>query len=143
MTLPGALAPAMLGAALGASFNPITAAVGSGLAAALVGSPRTSGRGLQAAGVLLLAWLLGDGLRVLSRVREASGVVGTATWETLVSWALLGFAFYLLPTLVGAFVGRRVTHGTGWLSAGVIALTLSGALAAAAPAGVAALHGLG
>jgi hypothetical protein len=32
---------------------------------------------------------------------------------------------YVVPTFVGAAVGRRVTHGTGWLAAAAIAAALA------------------
>jgi len=47
-----------------------------------------------------------------------------------VAWAVVGlFVGYVLPMLAGVYVGRRVTHGTGWLAAGSIAVAASLAVA--------------
>lgn len=145
--MTGPLAPVVLGAALGASFNPYAGVAGSALAAALVGSPRTARhRYSWAIAALMLAWLVGDGFRVLGRAREAFDAVALATpwerWAPIAFWALLGLAFYAIPAWLGAFVGRRVTHGTGWLSAVAISVTLSLALSQAAPVLVEAMKGL-
>ncbi len=119
------------GLALGLAFNPIASAVGVALAAGLA----TAGRMLAAVVVLAGAWLLGDGAYLLSSAADGlagSGLVSgaeSAQWVALGFWALAGIAIgYALPTWAGTFVGTRVTHGTGWLSAGVVAATASGAL---------------
>lgn len=141
MGASGVLAPVLLGVALGTSFNPLTGLVGSAAAAALVGSPKSrTDRRLLAAGTLLAAWVLGDGLRVLGRAREAydaaAAVAPPTAWEPyapLAFWALLGLACYVVPAWMGAFVGRRVTRGTGWLSAAAVAASLSIAFSTGAP----------
>jgi hypothetical protein len=81
---------------------------------------------------LVAAWAIGDGIRIagsaVSDPRYGSAYVAVALW------AVVSFAVgYALPALAGMFVGRRVTHGTGWLSAGTVALTLSLALVVIAP----------
>lgn len=102
------------------------------LAAALAGHKRASRthKGLAAA-ALVVAWLAGDGFTQLARVRDASTGVGAFAdgwpgWTTLASWVLVSFAVgYLAPALVGITVGRRVTHGTGRLSAVAVAAAVS------------------
>jgi len=120
----------VFGLALGLSFNPLTAILGSSVGAALSGSPRSGdkrlGSGLT---VLAVAWLLGDGFRVMARLRDAlDGVWPSASADTaevlvvLVGWAVAGAVVgYLVPFVFGRTVGRRVTHGTGWLTAGSLA----------------------
>ncbi len=130
----GALAAAVTGLALAVSFNPMASLVGAALAAALLARAERPGAGIV---VLAAAWLLGDGLRVLARARDAFDGVGplvpgapVATWVALGLWALGGaLVGYALPAWAGAFVGRRVTHGTGWLAAATIAAVSSAGLA--------------
>jgi hypothetical protein len=124
-------AAAGAGLLLGIQFNPLASVAGAALAAGLA----TTGRTAAAAGVLLGAWLLGDGARVLARGADAiagSGLVSggeAAQWAVLGLWALAGLAIgYVVPAWAGWFVGSRVTHGTGWLAAGAVAATASGAL---------------
>jgi hypothetical protein len=65
---------------------------------------------------------VGDGIRVAG-----------AAWSPayLAAWAFTGLAFgYLLPAFAGAYVGRLVHRGTGWLAAGAVALMLVPALSA-------------
>jgi hypothetical protein len=129
----GALIGTADGLTLGLLFNPVAGAVGAVVAAALAGYPKASrARVAWAGSVLVVAWAIGDGIRVLGaatadpRVRPA--------YLALVTWSLVGFAVgYALPAVSGMFVGRRVTHGTGWLSAAAVALTVSLALAVLAP----------
>ncbi|MFA5844818.1 MAG: hypothetical protein WC971_08340 [Coriobacteriia bacterium] len=112
--------------ALGAAFNPLASAAGSIACAALAGHPR-AGRTRVAWGwaVLVLAWLAGDGVRALAFAR--------AGWAFVALWGAAGFALgYALPAGAGVLVGHRVTHGTGWLSAVVVAGTLSVALSTVA-----------
>ena len=127
-------------------YNPLWAALGAGLAAALVGFPKAKrDRRQWAALVLLAAWLVGDGLRILARARDyfdssaaytAAGLPVWQGWVMLGAWALGSLALgYAVPAIVGAMVGRRVTHGTGWLAAAAIA----SALTLAVSAGVGAL----
>ena len=124
-------AAAGAGLLLGIQFNPVASVVGAAIAAGLATTERVA----AAAGVLFGAWLLGDGARVLARGTDAiagPGLVSggeAAQWAVLALWALAGFAIgYLLPAWAGWFVGSRVTHGTGWLAAGAVAATASGAL---------------
>jgi len=119
------------GLLLGVQFNPVASVVGAAVAAGLFAAGRTRAAAVALAG----AWLLGDGLRLFSRATDAiagPGLVAggeAAQWVVLVLWALGGLALgYALPAWAGAFVGRRVTHGTGWLAAGAVAATASGAL---------------
>jgi hypothetical protein len=124
-------AAAGAGLLLGIQFNPLASVAGAAIAAGLA----TAGRTAAAAGVLFGAWLVGDGTRVLVRGADAiagSGLVSggeAAQWAVLGLWALAGLAIgYALPAWAGTFVGYRVTHGTGWLAAGAVAATASGAL---------------
>ncbi|KAF0209364.1 MAG: hypothetical protein Q8S43_09875 [Actinomycetota bacterium] len=119
---------------LGLQFNPVFAVVGAAIAAGLLGyrkAPRE--RMFWAGSVIVVAWLAGDGLRVLARARDAyDGATllnGTPVWGTillLALWAVVSVVVgYLLPTWAGITVGRRVTHGTGWLAAMSIAVGAS------------------
>jgi hypothetical protein len=143
------LAAIALGLALGVSFNPFTSVAGASLAAAVYGSPKAGrDRRLWWLAILLIAWLLGDGLRVMARVRDAVDLMpasalhspgASALWWALAVWALAGLLLgYVLPAALGSYAGHRVTHGTGWLSAIAVAVTASLALSAiAAPLSVA------
>jgi hypothetical protein len=119
------LASIATGVAAGLQFNPVFAAVGAALAAGLAGyrrAPRS--RVWWSAGVVLCGWALGDGLRV-------AGSAGGAPY--LAAWALTGLAVgYVLPAVAGAYVGRLVHRGTGYLSAAAVALMLVPALSALA-----------
>jgi hypothetical protein len=121
------------GLTLGLQFNPIAATVGAVVAAALAGWPKAPRvRIVWAWLTLAVAWAVGDGIRIagsaVSDPRYGSAYVAVAMWS------LVGFALgYALPALTGMFVGRRVTHGTGWLSAAAVALTVSLAMAVLAP----------
>jgi hypothetical protein len=124
-------AAAGAGLLLGIQFNPLASVAGAALAAGLA----TARRMWAAALVLAGAWALGDGMLLLSRGTDAladSGIVtggAGAQWTVLALWGVAGFAIgYALPAWAGAFVGRRVTHGTGWLAAGAVAVTASAAL---------------
>jgi hypothetical protein len=121
------------GLALGLQFNPIAAMAGAVVAAALAGWPKAPRvRVAWAWIVLAVAWAVGDGIRIagsaVSDPRYGPAYVAVAMWS------LVGFAVgYAAPALAGMFVGRRVTHGTGWLSAAAVALTVSLAMAVLAP----------
>ncbi len=121
----GWLAPVLAGAAMGLQFDPLTATVSAALAAALVGYPSAPvSRRWLAAGVLLIGWAAGDGIRVAASVGGGSAalVYGTV-------WSLTGLGVgYLLPALAGAAVGRSVFHGTGWLAAAAVTLMLTPAV---------------
>ncbi len=119
-----------LGALLGLAFNPVTALGGAAIGGALGARSRIA----WAAFAVFAAWLLGDGVRVLAAVaatlEEATGTSATAEVAPLVAWGLVGLvAGYALPAWAGAFAGARVTHGTGWLAGGSIAVAVSAAIA--------------
>ena len=128
-----ALGPAiMAGVSLGLQPNPLLGTGGAMLAAALAGHRRASRTQQRLAGAaLIVAWIAGDGFTLLSRARDAWSGVGAFAggwpgWVTLAVWALLSFAVgYLASALVGISVGRRVTHGTGRLSAVAVAAAVS------------------
>jgi len=135
-TLLGAI---WAGMRLGLHPNPLLGVGAAAVAGLLGGSRKASRERSQVAwGVLAVGWLLGDGLRVLARARDVADGAGRflgagqplwADWTALAIWAVVGFASgYLLPAWVGWQVGRRVTHGTGWLAAGSIAVAVSLAL---------------
>jgi hypothetical protein len=133
----GAVAAALLaGVRFAFAYNPLTATVSASIAAALAGTPRVHAeRSRWGVPVLAGGWLLGDGLRVLGRARDAFdglGTTGTGSGPVWTVWVVLGvwaigslLVGYVVPTLAGATVGRRVTHGTGWLAAAAVALTLA------------------
>lgn len=139
MLVPGVwLSALVIGARFATQYNPLAAVVSAIVAAALAGYPRAPrARWWLSATVLALGWLAGDGLRVLAHARDlADGVgggawagLGPAAWFALIIWALGTLALgYVAPALVGARVGRGVTHGTGWLAAATVAGALSAAL---------------
>lgn len=130
------------GALLGVQYNPLFALGTAALAAALWGHRKVKrDHRWWAAVALVVGWLAGDGLRILGRARDywdasatyaASGLPVWPGWTNLAVWALVSLALgYLVPALVGGAVGRRVTHGTGWLAAAAIAAALSAAVSAA------------
>lgn len=134
------LADALLGGVRGGLHpNPLVGVITVGVAAALLGAPRTPRqRERYAWAVVTVGWLIGDGLRILGRARDLyDGVsrlldVGAPVWGdwlTLGTWALVSLGVgYLLPVLLGKTIGRRVTHGTGWLAAASVAVMTSFAL---------------
>lgn len=142
MTASGqALAALGEGLSLGVQFNPLASMLASTIAAALVGFPRASDDRRWYAGlVLALGWLAGDGLRVLGHARDyldglwqplAGATLPWVGWVLLAAWAFVTLGLgYVLPALIGATVGRRVTHGTGWLAAGAVAVGASAAISA-------------
>jgi hypothetical protein len=113
------------GVASGLQFNPIAAALAATLAAGLSGyrrAPRS--RIWWSAGVVLAGWAAGDGVRI-------AGSSGSSLH--LAAWAVAGLAVgYAAPAALGAYVGRQVHRGTGYLSAGAVALMLVPALSALA-----------
>ena len=136
-----ALAALVDGVLLAVQYNPLVAAVTVAIAAALAGYPKVRrDRRQWAVLVLAIGWLLGDGLRVLGRARDfydgvaafrAAGTPLWPGWTTIAIWAIGSLALgYVMPALVGAAVGRRVTHGTGWLAAAAIASALTLAVSA-------------
>ena len=137
-----ALTAALEGIRFALQFNPLFAAVSAAAAAAIAGYPRAPRERVRsAAAVLTIGWLVGDGLRVLARARDlhdgvasiawpesvsGAGAPSWAPWVLIAVWAAGTLAIgYVVPTFVGATVGRRVTHGTGWLAAAAIAAALA------------------
>lgn len=129
------------GVALAVQYNPLFAAGAAALAAALMGFRKAKRERREWAAIALAAgWVVGDGLRILARARDyydgiaafrAAGTPLWPGWTTLGIWALGSLALgYVVPALVGAAVGRRVTHGTGWLAAGALASALTLAISA-------------
>jgi hypothetical protein len=123
-----------VGIGLGLQFNPVTSVVGSVIAAVLVGYPKApTARRPWAVAVLAIAWLVGDGAAI-GRSISAAPPKGLADWVGIAVWVGVGaLVGYAVPAAAGALVGRSVTRGTGWLSAGVVALSVAGAFAVVAP----------
>jgi hypothetical protein len=131
--IPDAL---LTGLALGLSFNPVVSAIGASAAAGVYGFP-TAHRDSRAwwLAIVAIAWLLGDGFRIMARVRDAvdltpasamHGPAASALWTALWVWAVSGLLLgYVTPAAVGSVVGRRVVRGTGWLSAIAVAAAVS------------------
>jgi len=117
---------------MGLQFNPIAAAASSALAAAISGYKRAPrGTYWWSGAIVLSGWAIGDGIR-LAGAGQAPAY--------LAAWAVVGLLFgYAAPAVAGAYVGRRVHLGTGWLAAGAVALMLSPALSALGGALAAAL----
>jgi hypothetical protein len=120
-----ALGQVASGVAAGLQFNPIAAALSAALGAGLSGYRRAPRFRLWwSAGVLLAGWAAGDGIRIAG---SSAGPLHLA------AWALTGLALgYVAPAVLGAYVGRQVHRGTGYLSAGAVALMLVPALSALA-----------
>ena len=131
--LSGWLQATLVGVRFGLQFNPLAVLVGSSLAAALVGYPAAPrSRWLWAAVLLLGAWVIGDGVEVAASL-PAGTISAHAAWTlALMVVVSLGVGF-VLPAAAGAYVGRHVTRGTGWLSAFAVSAMLAGALIAIAP----------
>ncbi len=134
------LAAALIGGIRGGLHpNPLVGIVTVGIAAALLGAPKTPReRERYAWATLVVGWVIGDGLWLLGRSRDLYDGVNRiletsqpvwADWTALALWALVSFAVgYLAPVLLGKTVGRRVMHGTGWLAAASVAVMTSYAL---------------
>jgi hypothetical protein len=123
-----------VGIGLGLQFNPVTSVIGSAIAAVLVGYPAApSARRPMAVAVLAFAWLVGDGAPI-GRSIATTPPKGLADWAGIALWVGVGaLVGYVVPTAAGALVGRSVTRGTGWLSAGAVALSVAGALIVLSP----------
>lgn len=113
--------------ALGLVVNPYSAAIGAMLAA-VVWTRSRSARGIFWGLVVLLAtWILGEAALRLQFADEVARA-GENGWLTFALASALNVGLgYVAPGWAGAFVGRRVTWGTGWLAAGTVALTAAGA----------------
>lgn len=119
----------------GIAFSPVFSIVGSALCAALLARFPGTARRVFAYATLACSWLLGDGIRAIGQARGVydSHSTSAVQWTMIVVWVFVGFLVgYVLPAWAGTFVGRRVTFGTGWISAAVIAGSVSTALAAIA-----------
>lgn len=124
------------GSRMALAFNPLVSLVGSAVAAAFIATGTGWRRAVGGAALLVLAWFIGDGWMVVSQARAvAAGTVGAQfamPYSALAVslWALLGIALgYVAPAWAGAYAGRRVVWGTGWLTAGTVAVGVSAALA--------------
>ena len=107
----------------GLRFNLVVAAIAPAGAAAISGYRRAPRwRTWASAGVLCAGFVIGDGLRIVA--------VGGDTLRIAVACAVALALGYVFPAVAGAYVGRQVHKGTGYLSAIVIALTLVAALSA-------------
>ncbi len=124
------------GARLALAYNPVLAVLGAALAAALLAPRKVSlDRRVWGISALAIAWLIGDGMRIIARARDvfdsyapliSPNETTAAAYTALAIWAVLGILIgYVFPTWAGAFVGRRVTHGTGWLAAASVAVGVS------------------
>ena len=131
------------GLLLGLKYSPIPAVVGAAPAAALfVARVKRVEARVWAGSIVAIAWLLGDGMRVIARARDAydgqlvlsmGEAPASAVTVALVTWAVVSLGVgYALPVWAGVYVGRRVTHGTGWLTAGSIAVAASLAISTVA-----------
>lgn len=134
---------AVAGVRLAFAFHPMFALVGAVGAAILWTLARDIRRSLWGFAIATSAWVVGDGAHISERLRGLVAATGRAAdplaagdvtkWLALSIWALGGLSIgYLLPAWLGAFAGRRVTHGTGWLSAIAVATGASLALSALA-----------
>jgi hypothetical protein len=124
---------ALGGVRWGLQFNPLAALASSIGASALVGYPSAPrSRWFWATVLLVGAWLIGDGVDIAARI--PSGPIGPLDgWGVAVMVVVsLGLGF-VLPAAAGAYVGRHVTRGTGWLSAMAVAAMVAGAFIAIAP----------
>ncbi|MBA4370341.1 MAG: hypothetical protein C0418_02040 [Coriobacteriaceae bacterium] len=137
------LAALVAGLALAGRFNPIASVIGAAACATLLADEDAArSRWTIGLAVLLGAWLLGDGLRVLARTRDLAdgvatllpaGALPSAQWTALGFWALGSLLLgYALPAWAGVFAGRRVTHGIDWAVAATVAVGVSIALTALA-----------
>lgn len=122
----------LIAASFGLQFNPVSAILSAAVAAAAVGYPGAPrSRWVWAAVVLAVGWMLGDGISV------AGAGDGAAT---ALVWSITGFVVgYVAPAATGAFVGRRVVRGTGWLAAAAVAVMLASALVVLADAAAGAI----
>lgn len=126
------------GVVLAAAYNPVFAGVFSAVCAMLCARRGRPGRTALGVGVLAVGWLLGDGMRAIASARDLADGTGLLLPAAPVGlngaviglWAVLGLGVgYVFPAWAGAFVGRRVTFGTGWLAAAVVSVTCSGLVA--------------
>lgn len=122
---------------LGAAFNPLASLIGAVLAAAIIATGRGWRRVAAGVAVLVLGWMVGDGWILIESGRaiaEGNPLVVQAepwaSWTALGIWGAAGLLIgYGVPALAGAYAGRRVVWGTGWLTAGSLAAAVSAAIA--------------
>ena len=134
----GVAAALWKGIQLGLQYNPVFGIIGAVIAAALLGYSRAPrDHQIWAEGAIAVAWLAGDGMQILGRAHDVVDGVGAfahlspawGAYPLLAMWALVTIALgYIAPAWAGIIVGRRVTHGTGWLAAIAIAVAVSLAL---------------
>lgn len=133
------LEAARAGYELALAYNPIFAGAFAAVAAALCARRERPGRTAVGIALLVAGWLVGDGMRVIASARDIADQTGAllpalsvqANWIAVAVWAVAGAGLgYALPAWAGAFVGRRVTFGTGWLAAAAVSVTVSGLVAA-------------
>jgi len=122
------------GLTLAAAYNTVFATVTAASAAALCSRADRPGRTTAGVFVWVAGWLLGDGMRVIASARDlvdgAGALMPTSPqWANAVAllvWGATSLALgYALPAWAGAFVGRRVTWGTGWLAAIAVSVSCS------------------
>jgi len=125
------------GLILAGAYNAVFATAFAAVAAGLCARADRPGRTTAGVFVLLGGWLLGDGMRVIASVRDLVDGAGAllpsapqwANVTALVVWGVGSFAIgYAFPAWAGAFVGRRVTWGTGWIAAVAVSVSVSVAL---------------
>lgn len=140
-----ALGALLQGLRFGVAYNPLVAAIAVAIAAGISGYPRAPReRRIEACGIVMFGWLVGDGLRILGHARDLYDGVATAAldgapewsgWVFIALWTIVSLGIgYVAPMLVGASVGRSVTHGTGWLAAAGVAVALTVAISTGAGA---------
>jgi hypothetical protein len=116
------------GLQLAFAYDPIIALSAAALAAALLARSPGVLRILVAAAIVAGGWWLGGGSAdaesLLALYRSDLPILIAASFGVVGS-ILFGYA---VPVWAGVFVGRRVTWGTGWLSAAAVAAMLSRAV---------------
>jgi len=132
--VPGGVGKALLaGASLGLWYDPFFAVLGAAAAAGLLGWRERVPAWRWAAGSALLVafWVVGDGIRIVLRARDAAAapLVGGEpwlNWLALGTWALVSFlAGYVFPAAVGIAAGRMQRRGLGWPTAVAVAVGVS------------------
>lgn len=122
------------GGALAGEYNAVFAAVFAAVAAMLLARAGGVGGLISGIAVLLVGWLIGDGMRTIAWARDLADGSGTLLPESplwanvtaIVVWGAGSLAVgYALPAWAGAFVGRRVTWGTGWIAAAAVSASFS------------------
>ena len=111
------------------AVEPAYAASGAALAAAVVARKGGPIRWAVALTVIAGTWYVAGGGAAVALVHGGALAAGMGTaelWASSALAAVAGCAWVAgIPAGAGAFVGRRVTLGTGWASAAVIAATVA------------------